>query len=279
MIINPKQIEAGIYKFTCLINSKVYIGKSINLYKRINYHKNYSRNMKNKFIFHKAITKYGWDSFNVEILEIFEKFDKSKDNQILLEREAYYIELFDATNREKGYNICKYSTDRTGLKHSEEHKRKISIANTGKTHTSETKEKLRQINTGKNHSDETKEKLRQINLGKTYSDEIRKRVSEAKKGQIFSKEHRENIRRCKLGTKHSEETKEKMRGRKLPEETKERMSKSQLGRKHSDESKEKMKISAKKRGISPENIEKMSQARKINRLKKLEEMERSSLSH
>jgi group I intron endonuclease len=241
MNIDPMQPQAGIYKFTCLINSKVYIGKSINLYKRINWHKNYSRNPKNKYIFHKAIMKYGWDSFNVEILEIFDNFDKSKDNQSLLEREAYYIEFFDSSNKSKGYNICKFSNDRTGVKCSDEHKRKISISNTGKIRSPETREKLRQINTGKTHSLETREKLRQINTGKTYSDEIRKRVSEAKKGQIFSKEHIENIRKSKLGTKHSEETKEKMRGRKLPEETKEKMRQSQLGRKHSEESKEKMR--------------------------------------
>ena len=36
--------EAGIYKLTCMINNKVYIGKTVCLRQRINFHKNSYKN-------------------------------------------------------------------------------------------------------------------------------------------------------------------------------------------------------------------------------------------
>lgn len=80
--------KAGIYKLTC-VNGKVYIGKSVNIFNRLRQHKN----PKVKYHLQNAILKYGWDSFTVEILEVYDKFDKEKDNKFLLERESFYIEL------------------------------------------------------------------------------------------------------------------------------------------------------------------------------------------
>ena len=43
--------EAGIYKLTCSDNGKIYIGKAVNLYNRINAHKNLSKTLIGKCYF------------------------------------------------------------------------------------------------------------------------------------------------------------------------------------------------------------------------------------
>jgi group I intron endonuclease len=133
--IYPKQ--AGVYKLTCKINNKIYIGKGVNLRNRMREYSNYGKNHKGRHYIQHAVIKHGWDNFSVEILEIMEGFDKSKDNDKLLLRESYYIELFDSTNPKIGYNLCKFSNDRTGSKCSEETREKMRKAQKGKTITPE----------------------------------------------------------------------------------------------------------------------------------------------
>jgi|694.fasta_scaffold00065_44 group I intron endonuclease len=195
--------KAGIYKFKCIINDKIYIGKSINIRDRINSHR-YTlseTNKRKKGYFESAIKKYGWDSFEFEILEIVEDFDKHKDNDDLLKREAYYIKLFDSTDPNKGYNLCKYSSDRTGVPCSEESKEKLRQANLGKKHSEETKLKMKESSakltkdkqkrqSGRPLPEETKRKLSKINKGKTPSkntiDAIKNRVRKRYKVQTPS---------------------------------------------------------------------------------------------
>lgn len=212
--MNSYPKKAGIYKLTCSINGKIYIGKSINIHTRLGQH----RRCRGVYYFDFAIAKYGWDSFTVEILEIFENFDKSKDNAYLLERESFYIKLFDSANKAVGYNLCDYSTDRTGRKHSDETKMRMSLSHIGKKHTKESKIKMSRSQSGKKLTDEHKEKIRISNLGVPRSKETKKRMSESKKGIIFSEEHKRNLRKPKseefkqnLRKPRSEEIKEKIR--------------------------------------------------------------------
>lgn len=186
--------EAGIYKLTCSITDKVYIGKSVNIKNRLYAHKHCHKKSRGESYLRNAIMKYGWESFSIEILETVENFDKLKDNDKLLERESYYIELFDSTDGDKGYNLCKFSNDRTGIPLTEETKRKMSLSRTGQKRSDETKIKMSLSSKGKAKSDAHKESLRQSNLGKKLSDETKDKI-------------RESI----LGRKHSEESKERMR--------------------------------------------------------------------
>lgn len=182
--------DAGVYKLTCIVNGKVYIGKGIQINKRINRHKNCK--VGDGYL-QRAILKYGWDSFTIEILETIDNFDKTKDNEFLLEREAHYIRLFDSTDEHKGYNICKHSTDRTGFVMSEE-----------------TKEKIRKANTGN-------PKLIEANLGKVLSEDQKGKISESLLGKNKSKEHSDNISKGKKGKAS------KLKGRVLSEERREQM--------------------------------------------------------
>lgn len=229
--------DAGIYKITCKNNGKIYVGKAINLRNRINNHKNVKRRSKGMFYFQYALLKHGWESFTIEILETVKDFDKSKDNVYLLERESFYIDLFDSTNPNKGYNRCKFSTDLTGIPCSDETKIKIGNANRGRIPSNETREKLRQSHLGKKPSEETRAKMSKSRLGNSF-----------RKGILHSEETKRKMRESRLGKKHSEESKEKMRKPKS-EEAKKNMGKSFLGKKHSEESKEKMRKSKQNKNI------------------------------
>ena len=90
-----------VYKITNKVNGIIYIGATNNLRRRLNEHKNHSQTKPNGSEFYKAINKYGWDNFSVEIIEICE------NEEIMFVQEQYYIELFDARNPLIGYNLAK----------------------------------------------------------------------------------------------------------------------------------------------------------------------------
>lgn len=231
--------KAGIYKLTCLITGKIYIGKSINIRKRMSNYKHCEKRTKGRSYLENAIIKYKWESFIVDILEIFEDFNKSKDNELLLIKESEYISLFDSTNQDIGYNICKFSNDGTGIPKkpiSDEHREKLRQARRHQIRgpvSEETKEKIRQANIGKIVSEETKLKLRQ----KTLSDEHKEALTNSKLGKSRSEETKEKIRQGHLGKTHSDETKEKMR-------------KAKEGRSLSEEHKEKIRLTKKKKDVN-----------------------------
>jgi group I intron endonuclease len=221
---------AGVYKLICLNSNKIYIGKSINISKRLQAHKYSQKRSSGRCFIENVIIKYGWDSFKVEILEVFSDFDKAKDNKMLLEREAFFIALFNSTDKNIGYNICRYSQDRTGICHTNETKLKISKSKLGKrlseTHKNniktqmssvENREKMRNHNLGKVMSDETKEKIRMSHIGKRHTTESKEKMKLPK-----SENFKEKIRISRIGKKHSEHTKDKLRkinvGKKLSEE-------------------------------------------------------------
>lgn len=147
-----KKIISGIYKITNLINEKVYIGQSVNIYQRWHDHcyKEYNRHLSSAF------AAYGIDNFTFEILEETLIEDLTK-------REEYYIQVYDARNPVKGYN-CKEAG--THGRHSLETRRRISESHKGKKMSDEARHSMseaRKGNTnhkGKPHTDKTKQKIR-----------------------------------------------------------------------------------------------------------------------
>lgn len=69
-----------------------------------------------------------------------------------------------------------------GIKpHSEEHKRKLSLANKGKKHSEESRMKMSIANKGRIVSEETRRKLSLARIGKKHSLETRQRISDGLK--------------------------------------------------------------------------------------------------
>ena len=190
--------KAGVYKLTCKINNKIYIGKSVDIRDRIRCHRKSETQGKASSMIIKAIRKHGWENFEVAILCILEDFEKEeKHNTELLDLESSYIEEYKSTDKDIGYNIIKYGKDRTGVPHTLETKQKLREARLGKTHSNETKKLLSEKFSGENHP----------MWGKHYSEEIiAKRSGKnsphyGKKGKLHSW----------YGCKHTEEARKKIK--------------------------------------------------------------------
>lgn len=229
-----------IYKTTNLINGKIYIGQhTSNVFDTKYFGSGY--NIK------QAIKKYGRNNFICEILQ--ECFSYEELNS----REKYWIDYFNTTNRDIGYNLCEggiapryegKNHPMYGRHHTAEAKEKNRISHTGKKQSAETIEKRISSLRGKPLSEEHKRKISESNKGKKYhplTKEGRKRISEASRNRVCTEETREKIRKANLGKKRTDEHKRKMSeshigkigywtGKNRNKETKDKISKSLTGK-------------------------------------------------
>ena len=91
----------GIYKVTNLVDGKIYIGQSKNIGQRWTKHRCSPFNTNSEQYdtpFYRAIRKYGIDNFQFEVIE-------QCSIDLLDEREIYWINFYDSTNLNKGYNL------------------------------------------------------------------------------------------------------------------------------------------------------------------------------
>jgi group I intron endonuclease len=190
----PKRVDGEIngliYLITNTINNKKYIGQTIRSFKdRIN---DYKRGMCNDYI-KNSFNKYGFETFKFEII------DTAKSLEELNEKEIYYINKYDTTNKEVGYNI------ELGGKNciaSEETRAKMSIAHSKIKQTEEwVRKRIPQAGSleakkhGRPKTDEDKKYLSEISpkywLGKERSEESKRKMSEVKKAKGFSDKQKE----------------------------------------------------------------------------------------
>jgi group I intron endonuclease len=201
--------QSGIYKITNNSNRKCYIGKAININNRWQKHIsgfNHGKGVNSHF--QSAWDKYGEESFSFEILETCETSDNI--NEILSNKEIYYIQLYKSNQREFGYN--KTSGGEGGTQSEESNiRRSLSLKKTlsdpnykiarslqvkgenntffSKKHSEESKEKMRDVKIGRKLSEEHRNKisLHLINTppfrGKRHSDETKRKISEKTKGK------------------------------------------------------------------------------------------------
>lgn len=84
-IIKDNRGKVGVYRWINKENGNCYVGSSINLSKRLTNYFNYSyitdpgRNM----LIHKALLKYGYSKFLLEILEYCDPSDVLVENNII----------------------------------------------------------------------------------------------------------------------------------------------------------------------------------------------------
>lgn len=249
-----------IYKITCLVTNKVYIGQtSETLDKRFKRHIRIALSGSGYYL-HSAIRKYGPENFVIEELGSFVAENKQELKVILDEAEKDFIKKFDSF--EKGYNLTMGGEGGLGRSLTEETKEKIAKAHLGKkmseSHlrnlrkamanlSEESRAILRNNKLGTHATEETKEKLRKSHLGKKLSEETRRKLSESKKGRIPSKNTLEAARKYHLGKPMPDNVKEALykanKGRKLSEEHKRKISEGNKGKKNplSEATKEKIR--------------------------------------
>lgn len=124
--IDPKL--AGIYIIKNNLNGKCYIGQSIKIRSRIKDHMRNAKNGKLDLPIYRAINKYGFHNFTIDILESFIP-DADMTNTDLIKQldqlEIKYIEEYNAYT--DGYNCTKGGDFGVlGLKMTEEQKKKVS---------------------------------------------------------------------------------------------------------------------------------------------------------
>ena len=116
--------KSGIYVILNNINGKYYVGSAINFRDRYGFHLWQLKNSIHKnTILLNSYNKYGKENFSFELLELLMNGDD------LIQREQFYIDSFDATNRELGFNISPSAGSNFGLKRTEESKLKVSLTN------------------------------------------------------------------------------------------------------------------------------------------------------
>jgi len=166
-ILNDNKEKSGVYCWTKIESGKMYVGSSVDLYRRfIQYYniKYITRTAKSSLIC-RALLKHGYSKFKLEILE----YCKSSD---VINREQHYIDLLKPE-----YNILQVAGSLFGYKHTEESLAKMKEIALNRS--DETKAKLRDAALGKtyNHTEETKIKLIDAILGRKHSEETRKLLS------------------------------------------------------------------------------------------------------
>lgn len=175
-----KDIICGIYSIENKTNHKKYIGQSVNIKNRWCHHKADLKNGEhdNDYL-QKSWNKYGDQNFEFKILE------ECSEN-MLNDRERYYIDLYNTMNRDYGYNLKSGGQDKNYA--TEDVKNKISKGNK-KYYKEHPEAKIQSsINAYKQWSNpEIKAKIIGENngmYGKTHMEEAKKKISEAQKGHI-----------------------------------------------------------------------------------------------
>lgn len=116
--------QSGIYLWTNLISNNKYVGSSVNLSRRLKdyFNKSYleSELKKNNSLIYKALLKYGYANFKLDILELC-------DSKFIIEKEQFYLD-----NLKLKYNTLKVARSLLGFKHSKISKEKMRISKLGK---------------------------------------------------------------------------------------------------------------------------------------------------
>lgn len=183
--------------------------------------------------FSRAIEKYGWDNICHEILATGLTYSEAAQMEVAL------IAYCNSTNRDYGYNI-EHGGNMCGT-HSDETRRKISIASMGN-----------KSNSGRKISEWHKQQLIKANLGhhrnvgRVKSPEERANISKALKGKKKSAEH---IRHSVEAHPSMQGANNPMFGRHHSEHTKQLISEKATGRPLTEAHRQHLRENAKRRAV------------------------------
>jgi group I intron endonuclease len=206
-------MDSGIYCIFNKSNGKIYVGQSVQLKTRISQHKselNFNNHSNNHLQY--AWNKYGEDSFEFIVIETCDE-EKLNDNEIK------WINYFNSTNPDYGYNLESggnsnyHLSDETKQKISEHRKGKCVGEDNpfyGKTHTEEVRKKISETQLGRKHSNETKNKMseshiglnsgeKHYNYGKYLSLDVKTKLSEIHNTSGYFRVYVRKCKKCKHG--------------------------------------------------------------------------------
>jgi group I intron endonuclease len=153
-------MKSGVYQIKCIANSKIYIGSSQNIEKRINHHfTTLSRNKHKNPHLQSAYNKYGEDNFEWSVVEYC-----SVDQLLIIEQK--WMDTTLCYERNIGFNNTKKSDRPEGYKHTEENKKIMSKIKKGKKQSKETIKKRVDKLKGQKRTDECKKRMSEAKIGK-----------------------------------------------------------------------------------------------------------------
>lgn len=192
----------GIYKITNTVTGYCYIGKSINISKRLQRHlRNLRNNEHYNLHLQNSFNKYGEDKFTFNVLEECEE-------EQLNDKEIYWISyyknnlqlpLYNITDGGDGGKMPQYIIDNNRKKISKKAKGSSYVKHFGsengmygKHHTEETKNKIKQTlfnkygqgmgyMYGRHHTTKTKEKISKANKGRKHTEETKNKMHKSHK--------------------------------------------------------------------------------------------------
>ncbi len=204
-----------VYMYLDQDNVPFYIGKGKNDRYKICYHLGINKKGQgNKLLFNK-IKKVG-----IENVKIYFLCNHLTDNESMI-WEQYWIKYIGRRDLGTGSlcNLTDGGEGNSGRIFSEEHRKKISIANMGHSHPSywagkklpeEHKKKIGSSNKGHKHSQETKEKMHKPHKTHIVTNETKEKIRRSCLNKKLSQEHKDKIKASLMGHKHTQETKDKI---------------------------------------------------------------------
>jgi len=156
-----------IYKITNKTNGKIYVGLTVkkSALHRFTKHVSEAKNTNENRYFLNAIRKYGRDNF------IVEEIDKANSIEELKQKEIFYINFYNSTNRNIGYNRSLGGDGTSGVKKSEETRNKIRQKALGRKWSEE-----RKVEHSKMLKLSNRDYNKQITNFKTYNETKKKNV-------------------------------------------------------------------------------------------------------
>lgn len=160
--ITDNKGKSGVYRWTNKVNGKVYIDSSVDLGKRLGKYYNLSYISSNNMLISKALIKYGYGSFSLDILEY-----SSRSNVLL--REQYYLDLLKPE-----YNILNIAGSILGYIHTENTLAKMRESRLNWTEEQKTKiiNHLKIHNASSDQVDKSRQRLIEYNKSKGVQVEI-----------------------------------------------------------------------------------------------------------
>lgn len=171
-----------VYAIRCSKTEKYYIGQTIStLDYRWKKHKQRARAGENTLLA-RAIRKHGERSFTVEILAT------CSTQRRLDALERRYIREYRSDKSEFGYNIMPGGRGHKGYRHTEETRRKMSVARRGHRWSEEVKRKISVAHLGRKFSAQWRRNISRasrvawaLRVDRSQSPEHRRKISEARK--------------------------------------------------------------------------------------------------
>ena len=194
-----------IYCHIHKVTGRRYVGLTIMTWrKRWNRHI-YSamRSKGGRWHFPNAIRKYGPEAFDHEVLGVCDTLEEANA------AEEKWIDHFDSTNPEKGFNLAKggahtpHPLGRNPWDRPEYRKKQIARLRSeewkSRMNRPDTKAKMSAASSSRTYSDEVRAKVAEAGRGREVLDETRQKISASLSGRKLSRDHVKKIKDALLG--------------------------------------------------------------------------------